>query len=77
MGNTFNSCTVLGLTVQTHTVKVTGVLLGLQLRYEFSLLPQETVPVQTKEEHVHLHLCGSTYGDRKDRRKTGLTRLSS
>lgn len=46
--------------VLSHTVKVAGVVLGLQLRYEFSFLPEETIPVQTQEERVHLHFCRST-----------------
>lgn len=46
--------------VLSHTVEVAGVVLGLQLRYEFSFLPQETIPVETQKERVHLHFCRSS-----------------
>lgn len=47
--------------VVSHTVEITGVLLSLQLGYEFRFLPQEAIPVQAQEERVHLHLRGSTW----------------
>lgn len=36
--------------LKEHTVKVAGVILGLQLRDEFSFLSQESSPVKTLEE---------------------------
>lgn len=57
-----------------RTVKVAGVVLGLQLRYEFSFLPQEAIPVQTQEERVHLYLRGSTWAQKVS--KTGFPWLS-
>lgn len=43
------------------TVKVTGVILCLQLRDELSFLPQEPIPVQTQEERMLFDLWGSTF----------------
>lgn len=60
-----------------HTVKVTGVLFSLQLRDEFSFLPQESVPVQTQEEQVHFYLGGSRCGQEGKWCQTGLTGLSA
>lgn len=55
------------LTLQRHvsmggrTVKVTGVLLWLQVRDKLSFLSQQTVPVELSEKRVLLHLKGSTW----------------
>lgn len=45
----------------TLTVKITGVLLGLQVRNELGLLPQQAVPVHLGEEGVLLHLKSTTW----------------
>lgn len=58
-----------------HTVKVTGILLSLQLRYEFSFLSQETIPVKAMEEHVHLHLRGSPW--RRNKTNTNVVCVST
>lgn len=47
-----------------RTVKVAGVVLGLQLGDELGLLPQQAVPVQLGEERVLLHLEGASCGGR-------------
>lgn len=51
-------------TPQTHdaslTVKVTGVLLRLQMRNKLGFLSDETAPVQITEERVLFHLERST-----------------
>lgn len=43
------------------TVKITGVLLRLQVRNEFRLLSQQAVPVHLSEEWVLLHFKSTTY----------------
>lgn len=48
---------------ETHTVKVAGVVLRLQLRNELGFLPQQAVPVQVCKERVLLHLKGTACGD--------------
>lgn len=48
------------LKVPGHTVKVAGVILGLQLRDEFSFLSQESGPVKTLEEGMLFDLWSST-----------------
>lgn len=42
-----------------RTVKVAGVVLGLQLRDELGFLPQESRPVKAQEEGVLLDLRSS------------------
>lgn len=44
------------------TVKVAGVIFGLQVGNELRLLPQQPGPVQVPEETVLLDLEGSTWG---------------
>lgn len=46
--------------LKEHTVKVAGVILGLQLRDEFSFLSQESSPVKTLEEGMLFDLWSST-----------------
>lgn len=47
-------------TPEVLTVEVAGVVLGLQLRDELGLLPEQAVPVQVVEELVLLHLGGAS-----------------
>lgn len=59
--NVFKSSKGQGMSDNSHTIKITCVILRLQLGNKFRLLSQQTVPVQGAEEAMLLHFIGTTW----------------
>lgn len=59
--NVFTSSKGQGMSDNAHTIKITCVILRLQLGNKLRLLSQQTVPVQGAEEAMLLHFIGTTW----------------